>query len=219
MDGPVFLRASDVGNPFKVGVSAGLACDGGSCGQAQKAVPLLRDFNGDGLLDVATFMDKSSAFEVKYWENTGTASLAAYTQRTGAASPMDTLALPSTAGSAEWPPVPSMGDLDGDGDDDLLFSLSFDELDFYTNPGSNANPVFTKNASPNLRECMLPLHPSTPFSQSHPHHCALPPELPPPPPTAPRAPLWVAPPYPHSPQRPQVRAQVAAPTGTGRRAP
>ena len=117
---PVFVQRSGEGNPFN------------SIDTGFNSTPALADLDGDGDLDlVAGNQDGNLA----YYENTGTASAPAFTQRSGAANPLDGVSMDEN--SALEP-----ADLDGDSDLDLVLWGWYGTVDYYENTGSATAPVF-----------------------------------------------------------------------------
>jgi hypothetical protein len=91
--------------------------------------PALADFDGDGDLDLAS---GEYAGSIVYQENTGTDTTPAF-----AASPSNPIGLPilNTSGS------PDLGDLDGDGDLDLLYGLGTGTFALAENTGGASAPT------------------------------------------------------------------------------
>ena len=117
---PDFAQRSGSDNPFN-GIDTG-----------DNSTPALADLDSDGDLDlVAGSRDGALA----WFENTGTASAPAFTQRTGTDNPLDGISV--NANSA-----PELADLDGDGDFDLVLWGWYGAVDYYENTGTAANPVF-----------------------------------------------------------------------------
>ena len=100
------------------------------------------DLDADGDLDLVAFAATPPpvAISLRYFENTGSPTLPAFLERTGAASPLDGIG----AG------FPTLGDLDADGDLDLLISGSASGS-YFENTGSASSPDFvlrTGSANP-----------------------------------------------------------------------
>jgi hypothetical protein len=96
-------------------------------GNAYHPAPALGDLDGDGDLDL--LLGTWSA-RVGYYRNDGTRSAPAFT-------PVDTALITITRGSNT---TPALGDVDGDGDLDLLVGEASGALNFYRNDGGPATP-------------------------------------------------------------------------------
>jgi len=104
------------------------------------SIPLLFDQNGDGKRDllVANFfrykptLAKESAFLV--YRNTGTANVPVFTY-------LDDDFLGLTSLSLGLRSIPTFGDLDNDGDDDLLIGMENGQINRYTNSAGAGNSV------------------------------------------------------------------------------
>jgi uncharacterized protein (DUF2141 family) len=119
---PVFAQQNGAANPFNgidVGVNATLG---------------LADLDGDGDLDAVI---GSNAGTLRYFENTGSASAASFTERTGIPNPFDAI-VPGHRGT------PTFGDLDGDGDLDMVVGQQYGTLTVYENTGTAAAPAFVQ---------------------------------------------------------------------------
>ena len=121
---PVFAQRNGADNPFN-GIDTGF-----------NSTPALADLDGDNDLDLVV---GSQDGNLAYFENTGTAPAPVFTQRTGAANPLDGISM--NANSA-----PEPADLDGDGDLDLVLWGWYGAIDYYENTGSAAAPVFEKRS-------------------------------------------------------------------------
>ena len=108
------------------------------------STPSFGDLDGDGDLDLVSGSANGS---FSYFENTGTATSPAFASRTGSANPLDGMAVGSEVQSA-----PALGDLDGDGDLDLVAGdYSSHLLDYFENTGTATGPAFierTGSANP-----------------------------------------------------------------------
>ena len=95
--------------------------------------PAFADLDGDGDLD-AMYTGRENGFQ--YLENTGTASVPAFTRRAGAANPMDGLSVGGSFGAIEFADLDADGDLDAIvGSDDLFFR-------YFENQGTPTVPAF-----------------------------------------------------------------------------
>jgi hypothetical protein len=98
-----------------------------------KSAPTMGDLDADGDLDLISG-DHYGNFH--YYENTGSAASAAFTQRFGASNPLDG----ENVGTYS---APHLGDVDGDGDLDVLIGEYGGKFFYYENTGSPATAVFT----------------------------------------------------------------------------
>ncbi len=118
---PTFVVHTGTASPFNL-LDVGLA-----------ARPALADIDGDGDLDLIA---GESTGTFVYYENTGTAAAAAFTLRTGAASPFNGF-VPGLQVN------PAFADFDRDGDLDMVFTGSLSSVaGYYENTGSATAPVF-----------------------------------------------------------------------------
>ena len=101
--------------------------------------PELADLDNDGDLDLIL----GSRNDIAYFENTGTATAPVFTQIAREASPLNDI----FDESSRREPHPSLADLDGDGDMDLIIGEIYDRqliFNFYENTGTASNPEFTR---------------------------------------------------------------------------
>ena len=95
-------------------------------------IPELVDLDGDGDLDLISGNNEGM---LHYFENTGTPTSLSFTQRTGEDNPFDGITADSFSG-------PSLTDLDGDGDLDLIVWSWYGTIDYYENTGTADNTIF-----------------------------------------------------------------------------
>ena len=98
------------------------------------SAPTFADLNGDGDLDLVVGEWYGA---LHYYENTGTRSQPNFTERTGAANPLDGIDVGSNS-------APTFADLDNDGDLDLVVGEENGNLNYYENTGSRSQPSFTE---------------------------------------------------------------------------
>ncbi len=96
------------------------------------AGPALADLDADGDFDLLAGEDLGTFL---FFENTGSATSPAFAARTGAANPLDGRDVGDEA-------KPAFGDLDGDGDIDLLAGRRAGDFDYFANTGSATAPLF-----------------------------------------------------------------------------
>jgi hypothetical protein len=119
---PVFSERSGSLNPFNGMVAV------------FHSAPSFADLDGDGDLDA--FIGESGG-TIKYYQNTGSATIPAFIERTGNLNPFNGVDLGSYS-------APSFADLDGDGDLDAFIGEYGGTIKYYQNTGSAISPAFVE---------------------------------------------------------------------------
>ncbi|WP_369177724.1 FG-GAP-like repeat-containing protein [Candidatus Thiodubiliella endoseptemdiera] len=96
------------------------------------STPTLADIDGDGDLDLVVGKDDGT---LKYYQNTGSTSSPAYEAKTGGDNPFNGI---DVGGSS----TPTLADIDGDGDLDLVMGEAYGTLKYYQNTGTTSNPAY-----------------------------------------------------------------------------
>lgn len=115
------------------------------------------DLDGDGDLDLFVGGGLYYPYDgrVRFFENTGTASSAAFTERTGSENPLNAVA-------NDYDAIPHLIDIDNDGDLDAIITepgLESDggnDLLFFENTGTPTNLIFTLRTSHPILDVKLP---------------------------------------------------------------
>uniref|UniRef100_UPI0034DE4E38 FG-GAP-like repeat-containing protein n=1 Tax=Candidatus Thiodubiliella endoseptemdiera TaxID=2738886 RepID=UPI0034DE4E38 len=96
------------------------------------STPNLADIDGDGDLDLVVGKDYGT---LKYYQNTGTTSNPAYEAKTGGSNPFNSIDVGDFS-------APTLADIDGDGDLDLVVGEFNGTLKYYQNTGTTSNPAY-----------------------------------------------------------------------------
>jgi hypothetical protein len=96
------------------------------------AMPALGDLDGDGDFDLVSGAQNGALF---YFENTGSPTAAAFAARTGSANPLNGQTLGTYS-------APALGDLDADGDLDLVAGSTAGTFAYFENTGTATSPAF-----------------------------------------------------------------------------
>ncbi len=99
------------------------------------AYPYFKDMDNDGDFDLMMGRDLQTML---YYTNTGTAQLPVWTSTPSLVSPLET--------TRYWK-NPTLCDLDGDGDNDLIYGTDDGSMFYYQNIGTSTSPLLTRNTS------------------------------------------------------------------------
>ena len=142
---PVFTLRTGAANPM----------DGVDIGFSSR--PTIGDVDGDGDLDIVA---GNFYGDIRYFENTGTASAPVFAERTGAANPFAAITAPSQTVS------PSLVDLDGDGDLDLVYGNYYGASTFYLNTTIRGQAVTVDVTAETDVPALTGLAPSVTFDEN-----------------------------------------------------
>ena len=99
------------------------------------SAPALVDLDADGDLDLAVGTSAGYGQIAHYYENTGTITEPEFTPRTGAANPLRGVPMVGAG-------TPTFADLDGDGDQDLVYGNVWSDVYYAENIGTSTRPDF-----------------------------------------------------------------------------
>lgn len=102
------------------------------------AAPTLVDIDGDGDLDMFVGSEDDYDYNIRYYENVGTASGARFVERTDTDNPLGLI------GSYVYTANVTFGDIDGDGDLDAFVGEYYGNVLYYKNTGSTTAPAFAE---------------------------------------------------------------------------
>jgi hypothetical protein len=121
---PVYAERTGDANPL------------GTIDLVDRSTPAFADVDGDGDFDAVI---GNGSGDLKYFENTGTGTAPVYVERAGTANPFDGV-------SVGYPQVsaPALGDLDGDGDLDLVVGEQYGTLFYFENTDTGVTPTFAE---------------------------------------------------------------------------
>ncbi|MDM8522677.1 FG-GAP-like repeat-containing protein [Desulfococcaceae bacterium HSG8] len=100
----------------------------------ESSAPAFTDIDGDG--DMDAFIGEYEGI-IRYYQNTGSASVPVFTERTGTGNPFNGADVGDNS-------VPAFTDVDGDGDMDAFIGEYYGSIRYYQNAGSVSTPVFTE---------------------------------------------------------------------------
>ncbi len=124
---PSFTQVTGSSNPFD-GIDVG-----------GDSAPFLVDLDGDGDLDA--IVGESDGY-INYFRNDGSATSASYTQLSGSSNPFNGIDVGNDAS-------PTLADMDGDGDLDLLTGEESGTFTYFENSGNSTTPSFSTSGTSN----------------------------------------------------------------------
>ena len=99
------------------------------------------DLNGDGLMDFICGMENYVNY-VAYFKNIGSPTSPKFVEQSGLSNPFNSITLEQSEGNRDANPF--LGDLNGDGLIDLIFTTFSGNIHYYKNTGSITNPIFVR---------------------------------------------------------------------------
>jgi Ca2+-binding RTX toxin-like protein len=127
---PIYLEQTGPDNPFDA-VTIELYSN-----------PTFADIDGDGDLDLVVGEQDGN---LNYYKNTGSAITPIYLEQTGPDNPFDGFDVGSNVFDLS---APTLADIDGDGDLDLVVGERDGNLNYYKNKGSAIAPIYEEQTGP-----------------------------------------------------------------------
>jgi hypothetical protein len=122
---PEFVELTETNNPFN------------SIGVGTNSTPVLADLDKDGDLDITI---GTGGGEIQYYENISNSTGVKFGIRSGGNNPFDGIDVGDNS-------IPTLGDLDSDGDLDAIIGVKDGTIKYYQNTGTSSKPSFTVTTS------------------------------------------------------------------------